>query len=81
MSDTDRLIGDVVLGPDDVLTCPRDGLQFKPYFTECKCPLCGWRAPAPVGEPWTHRVDWVWIAFAGLIAVSVLMAIIVFVAL
>jgi hypothetical protein len=70
-----------VLGPDAVVECPNDGLSFRPYFTDGACPLCGWNAPGMVAEPWTHRVDWVWIAFAGLIAVSILMAIIVFVAL
>jgi hypothetical protein len=70
-----------ILGADAVVTCPNDDLDFRPYYTEGVCPLCGWRAPALVAAPWTHQVDWVWIAFAGLVAVSVLMAIIVFVAL
>jgi hypothetical protein len=65
---------------DAVVTCPTDELEFRPYFTEGVCPLCGWRPDGSVAAPWTHRVDWVWIAFAGLLAVSVLMAIIVFVA-
>jgi hypothetical protein len=78
---SDHAVEREVLGADAVVTCPRDHLAFRPYFTDGACPLCGWRAPAPVAEPWTHRVDWVWIAFGGLLAVSVLMAIIVFVAL
>jgi hypothetical protein len=77
----ERLIDGTVLGADAVLTCPRDGLKFRPYFTDSACPLCHWRAPAPVAEPWTHRVDWTWIAFGGLVLVSILMAIVVFVAL
>ncbi len=81
MTETESVVVAEVLGADAMLTCPRDGLQFRPYFTEGCCPLCRWRAPARVAEPWTHRVDWVWIAFGGLVAVSVLMAIIVFVAL
>jgi hypothetical protein len=77
----DRLIESEVLGADAVVSCPRDGLAFRPYYTDGGCPLCGWRAPARVSEPWTHRVDWTWIAFGGLVLVSVMMAIIVFVAL
>jgi hypothetical protein len=71
----------IVLGPDDAVDCPNDDLSFRPYYTDGVCPLCGWRAGAPIAAPWTHRVDWVWIAFAALIAVSILMAAIVFVAL
>ena len=70
-----------VLGPDAVVRCPNDNLEFRPYFTNGACPLDGWQAPGVVAEPWTHRVDWLWIAFAGMVAVSILMAIVVFVAL
>ncbi len=70
-----------VLGPDDAVECPNDGLAFRPYFTDGACPLCTWRPASAVASPWTHRVDWVWIAFGALIAVSILMAVIVFVAL
>ena len=69
------------LGPDAVVECPTDALSFRPYYTDGRCPLCGWRVPGGVGEPWTHRMDWVWVAFAALVAVSILMAVIVFVAL
>ncbi len=76
----ERILEGGTLGPDAVLHCPNDGLEFRPYFTDGVCPLCRWRAPARVDEPWTHRADWVWISFAGLVAVSILMAIIVFIA-
>jgi hypothetical protein len=78
---SDATVERETLGPDAVLQCPNDGLEFRPYYTEGCCPLCRWRAPARVAEPWTHRADWVLLAFAGLVAVSILMAIIVFVAL
>jgi len=69
------------LGSGAALTCPRDALEFRPFYTDGECPLCGWRAPARVAEPWTHRADWVVIAFAALVLVSIMMAVIVFVAL
>ncbi|MBA3653666.1 MAG: hypothetical protein H0W70_05665 [Actinobacteria bacterium] len=71
----------VALGRDSSVRCPNDDLEFRPFFTGGACPLCGYRAEGRVGEPWTHRVDWVWVAFVGLVAVSILMAVIVFVAL
>ncbi|MHB8670240.1 MAG: hypothetical protein ACYDAD_06735 [Acidimicrobiales bacterium] len=64
------------LGADDVVACPVDQLDFRPYFTNGACPLCGW-APsgAEIARPWTHRADWVWIAFAALLAASLAMTI------
>lgn len=70
-----------LLGPADAVTCPADGHTFRPYYTAAACPLCGWPVEAAVARPWTHRVDWVWIAFAGLVLVSAMMAFVVFAAL
>ena len=65
-----------VLGPEDAVRCPVDDLAFHPFFTDGTCPLCGW-APAgvEVGRPWTHRADWVLIAFAALVLASLVMTI------
>ena len=71
-----------MLGADDLVRCPVDELDFRPYFTDGACPLCGWRPDdVQVGSPWTHRLDWAVAAFAILVAMSVVMAIVVFVAL
>ncbi len=68
------------LGRDDVVRCPNDDLEFRPYFTEGMCPLCGWSVPTPVARPWTHTADWVWLTFAALVLASVVMIIVVLVA-
>jgi hypothetical protein len=77
----ERVAERIVLGPEDVVECPNDGLAFRPFFTGGACPLCKWQSPTAIAEPWTHRADWLWIAFACMVAVSILMAVIVFVAL
>jgi hypothetical protein len=66
------------LGPNDVVRCPIDDLDFRPYFTEGACPICGWvPEDATIAKPWTHRADWALIAFIALVIASVVMAAIV----
>ena len=69
------------LRADAMVTCPQDGLDFRPFYTSGKCPLCGWAPEGEVARPWTHSADWTLIAFAGLVVTSVIMAIVVYVAL
>jgi len=65
-----------VLGSEDTVRCVNDGFDFRPYFTDGACPLCGWSPDAvEVAQPWTHRADWVLIAFAALLVVSVAMTV------
>ena len=67
-----------VLGPDDEVECPVDQLQFRPYYSDGACPICGWRPDGyAVATPWTHRADWALFAFLALVAASVVMAIVV----
>jgi hypothetical protein len=72
----------VVLGPHDQVVCPGDGHRFAPYFTDGACPLCGWQpTDAAIATPWTHRVDWLWVAYGAFVIVSIVMAIVVIAAL
>lgn len=68
------------LGRDDRARCPKDNFEFRPYYTDGACPLCGWSVPGEVARPWTHTADWVWLTFGALLLVSLAMAIVVLVA-
>jgi len=69
-------------GAGVVLHCPLDDWDYAPYFTDGRCPLCGYEAPGtaalvgPIGE----SVDWFWPLAGTLMAVSVLMAVLVVIA-
>jgi hypothetical protein len=66
------------LGPNDAVRCPIDDLEFRPYFTDGACPICGWRSVGvTIAKPWTHRADWALIAFIALVIASVAMAAVV----
>ena len=66
------------LGPDDRVTCPVDDLEFRPYYSDGQCPICGWRPHGyAVATPWTHRADWAVLAFVALVITSVVMAVVV----
>jgi hypothetical protein len=66
------------LGPDATVTCPIDELEFRPYYTEGACPICGWVPEnSTIAEPWTHRADWALVAFIALVVVSIVMLVIV----
>lgn len=69
-----------ILGPADTVRCPIDDIEFRPYYTDGACPICGWRPPgAVVARPWWLRLDPGWTAFLSLVAAGVLMAILVIV--
>ena len=63
-----------VFGAEETIHCPVDTFDFRPYFTDGACPLCGWPPDGlAIARPWTHRVDWAVVAFAALVSASVAM--------
>lgn len=64
-----------------VAHCPTDDFDFRPQYTNGRCPLCGWRPEGKrIDPPRLAHVDWFWPALIMMLALSVLMAILVFVA-
>lgn len=63
-------------GREPQAVCPVDDWAFTPRYTEGRCPLCGWEAPAGV-EPTRGGDDWFWAGMAILVAVSVAMGVLV----
>jgi hypothetical protein len=65
------------LGAEDRVVCPIDDLEFRPYYTDGECPICGWKPTDPVAEPWWQTADPVVVAFGAAVLVAVIMVIIV----
>jgi len=65
------------LGPHDHVVCPIDDLEFRPYYTDGACPICGWRPDEAVGRPWWLDADPVLVAFVVAAVVAALMVVIV----
>jgi hypothetical protein len=72
------LAATTTLGATDTLRCPGDDFEFRPYYSDGVCPLCGW-APAGVivGRPWSQRLDWLVVAVGALVLFAVLMTVLV----
>jgi hypothetical protein len=81
MSDSNAIVaasGLPELGPSDTVRCPVDDLDFRPYYTDGACPICGWvPTNLTIATPWTHRADWALVAFIALVIVSITMVVIV----
>jgi hypothetical protein len=67
-------------GPNTVAHCPVDDWDFSPYFTEGRCPLCGYRPPGQMPTPQSRRLDWFWPLAGAMVAMSALMGVLVLVA-
>jgi hypothetical protein len=63
-------------GREPQVVCPVDDWAFTPRYTEGRCPLCGWEAPAGA-EAAGSGGDWFWAGMAILVAVSVTMGVLV----
>jgi hypothetical protein len=59
-------------GREPQAVCPVDDWAFTPRWTEGRCPLCGWEAPADAAAA-RGGGDWFWAGMAILLAVSVAM--------
>lgn len=67
-------------GPNTFAHCPNDNWDFAPYFTDGKCPLCGWHPPGHTPVPLSRRIDWFWPLAGGMTVVSIVMAVLVVIA-
>jgi hypothetical protein len=62
--------------------CPVDSWAFTPLYTAGRCPLCGWTPEGYVySPPPLTPYERYWGAMGGIVAISVLMAVVVGVAL
>jgi hypothetical protein len=66
-----------LLGADDLVVCPVDDLEFRPYYTDGECPICGWKPADPVSLPWWKSADPVLVSFGGMLVAAAIMVIVV----
>jgi hypothetical protein len=67
-----------MLGPADVVHCPVDDLDFRPYFADGACPICLWRPEGvEVARPWWVGRDSFWVAALALLGGMVVMGLVV----
>lgn len=61
--------------------CPVDSWAFTPLYSNGACPLCGWKPEAYVYKPpFLTPYERYWGALGGIVALSVVMAIVVVIA-
>ena len=68
----------IALGRQDTLRCPRDDFEFRPYYSDGACPVCGWTPEGvSIERPWWQGLDPLWLAIAAMLAVSLVMGAVV----